>query len=403
MAIVNAISKLRAQIEERTGTLAEIRADMGKVELQMKKARESLEAKAKTDNMASEVQTSSYGALLAKERERPHCEWRFIFDPRPLPPVRWFWRNHRTDLHHLLLLHSHHHRTSPVAHPSTTTRRRAHQPVLSLRLSSGHLLRGRMTEPVFYGRTGRLRRDCGQEISDSIGMGKWGYSTTRIWSHRLHQRPTGEGTLIKQNRVFFWARLSDAYVLAGEYSYQFYKEAWRAGRIPKKKKQYVEEVHPWAVPIAKGGTLFTAVPHEELPIPDTMIPDENVFMFEESAHPSTYTVEVRAHLWRTNRRELVIEYANLLIRDADEMWIMAMTDLLATFLNTISYPAADPEEIVDLTSIVNAIAKLRIDVENQTRTLAEIRTDMDIVEINMKKARSILEAKANKYETEKTE
>ncbi|KAK8234404.1 hypothetical protein HDK77DRAFT_484613 [Phyllosticta capitalensis] len=73
------------------------------------------------------------------------------------------------------------------------------------------------------------------------------------------------------------------------------------------------------------------------------------------------------------------------------------------FLNTISYPAADPEEIVDLTSIVNAIAKLRIDVENQTRTLAEIRTDMDIVEINMKKARSILEAKANKYETEKTE
>ncbi|KAK8185255.1 uncharacterized protein BKA78DRAFT_32786 [Phyllosticta capitalensis] len=152
-----------------------------------------------------------------------------------------------------------------------------------------------------------------------------------IWLQRgLHQRPTGEGTLIKQNRVFFWARLSDAYVLAGEYSYQFYKEAWRAGRIPKKKKQYVEEVHPWAVPIAKGGTLFTAVPQEELPIPDTMIPDENVFMFEESAHPSTYTVEVRAHLWRTNRRELVIEYANLLIRDADGMWIMAMTDLLAT-------------------------------------------------------------------------
>ncbi|KAL1385613.1 hypothetical protein HDK64DRAFT_276564 [Phyllosticta capitalensis] len=166
---------------------------MGKVELQMKKARESLEAKAKTDNMASEVQTSSYGALLAKERERPHCEWRFIFDPRPLPPVRWFWRNHRTDLHHLLLLHSHHHRTSPVAHPSTTTRRRAHQPVLSLRLSSGHLLRGRMTEPVFYGRTGRLRRDCGQEISDSIGMGKWGYSTTRIWSHSRRGQPLLSG------------------------------------------------------------------------------------------------------------------------------------------------------------------------------------------------------------------
>lgn len=52
---------------------------------------------------------------------------------------------------------------------------------------------------------------------------------------------------------------------------------------------------------------------------------------------------------------------------------------LAQFLNTISYPAADPEEIVDLTSIVNAIAKLRIDVENQVS--AKTRGPMMTVEL----------------------